>query len=751
MNKSLIPTQIKQSSFQLRDFLGIDITTQDSEVSSKRSPDSKNMISGLKGSVDKRYGTKIVNSEFQGENEVYSIQRYKFNLKYVNVGTYWIEKEFYFVHIGNKILYGETLDNLSYIQYRSGDVSTDDFIVSDARINCFALDTPTGYGYIFVGSNAQDANPSIIFIKAIDEDTISVEAWSHFEDLETNLFSVESTAMKKNEGFLYYPITLINRKVGVKNYLSSTGAGTEFEQSNILTKYRFNQFYGDGSGKTFYFDRKMLSGSTVYAWLLDSNGEWQTTTAFTVASDSITFTTAPSAPLVTGTDNVKVLFKIDPYDASQNLEVPYLPKTFATMEVYNRFGLNGLSDYLFLGKKKAPKTYENKFDYVEWYGKFYKQAYFGQYQYTDFPSGIAGYSDYGDLQIVHMEKANIEPSINIRSASTDSSGEIVFPVKTGVSGIWIKSPRSITNFYDEPVWIGESGINAMVTNDVSGENFAQDRGFYINEQILIENGIEDAIGFVYDNKFHIAVNGHVYIADNRYRYAEQKSYSKTYQYEWYYWEDVNINCIFIENDILYYGTKDGLINRFKNLDDEQFVFSDEVKKDAYDWESGILITKGDIVLRNDVYYVCLRTHGTGSQFVEKNFNEVIQNGDYFEVPVISYWTTPILNMGNITALKTLKNLWVRIARYQKSGVEIYYKVRGEISMVKQKNADIFSFNDIDFERFTFNTDSDPEVAVTNRMIRKFMSVQFKFQNSRNEEFSLLEVVGNYTTNSQYKG
>lgn len=744
MNKNILPTNVKQSGFQIKDFLGIDLTTQDSEVAFKRSPDSKNMVSGLKGSVDKRLGTKILNSEYQEEGKVHFIKKFSFKLK---DGTEFIDKSFYFVHIGEKLLYGEDLEDLTVIQYRSGDTKTGDFLLEDGRINLFNLNSNMGYGFIF--SSSKGLTPQILFLKA-SSSVVSVEGWSDYRNLEQYLLTTDATLLKENEGFLYYPITLINRKVGVKNYLSSTNAGTSFEQSNILTKYRYNLFYGDGSGKQFFFDRKRDTTIGIFAWTLDADGNWVETTAFTTNETSVTFTTAPSAPAVLGTDNVKILFAVNPYKTGTEKEIAYNPYVFAKSEVYNLFGLNGLSDYLFIGKSASIKTSQDKFDFVEWFGKFNTYAYFGEFQYTDFPSGISGYSDYGNLQIVHMKKSEIEPSINVRSATTDSNGEIVFPVQTGVSGVWIKAPQTVASFYDEPVWLGESGINAMVTNDVSGQNFAQDRGFYINESIIAEDGLENAIGFVYENRYHIALNKKVFVADNRFRYTEQRSFSKTYQYEWYYWEDVDLNSVYAENDFLYFGTTDGLICRFKK-EDEQFAFSDEVKKDAYSWESGILIEKGDIVSYDSKYFIALRSHGTGSLFIDKNFNEVVLNGEIFESPVIAYWTTPILNMGNITVLKTLKNLWVRISRYGKSGVEIYYKVRGEISFVKQKNADIFSFSDIDFERFTFNTDSDPEVVVTNRMVRKFMSIQFKFQNSRSEQFSLIEVVGNYTLNSQYKG
>ena len=131
------------------------------------------------------------------------------------------------------------------------------------------------------------------------------------------------------------------------------------------------------------------------------------------------------------------------------------------------------------------------------------------------------------------------------------------------------------------------------------------------------------------------------------------------------------------------------------------------------------------------------------------YNDV--NSSDVLVPVVAYWTTPVLYMGDITYKKSLKNLWARLATYGRSGVSIYYRLKGEEKMVKQTNIDLFDFGNIDFTRFTFNTDTSPHVVVTNRMERQFISIQFMFKNTSAEPFGLLEVVARYKINSEYKG
>ena len=61
------------------------------------------------------------------------------------------------------------------------------------------------------------------------------------------------------------------------------------------------------------------------------------------------------------------------------------------------------------------------------------------------------------------------------------------------------------------------------------------------------------------------------------------------------------------------------------------------------------------------------------------------------------------------------------------------------------------FNDIDFTRFSFRTDNSPAIVVTDRRLKRFLLIQFKFENNLAEPFGIygFEVV--YTLTGRYKG
>ena len=108
-------------------------------------------------------------------------------------------------------------------------------------------------------------------------------------------------------------------------------------------------------------------------------------------------------------------------------------------------------------------------------------------------------------------------------------------------------------------------------------------------------------------------------------------------------------------------------------------------------------------------------------------------------------------MGNITALKSLKNVWTRIAPFDVTSIEIYYLVKGQNKLTKDVDLDPFGYAVDNFERLTFNWATSPHVVVTNRTERKFMSIQLKYANTNPEAFGLIESIIKYRTNSDFKG
>lgn len=70
----------------------------------------------------------------------------------------------------------------------------------------------------------------------------------------------------------------------------------------------------------------------------------------------------------------------------------------------------------------------------------------------------------------------------------------------------------------------------------------------------------------------------------------------------------------------------------------------------------------------------------------------------------AYWCTPLMNLGTWSNVKTVTNVWVVGKPYSRSGGEMYFITNKDYERLgRSYNIDIFDWNDIDFNRFTFNS------------------------------------------------
>ena len=512
--------------------------------------------------------------------------------------------------------------------------------------------------------------------------------------------------LNQADGLAYTPTTVISR--------SPTGGGTPYEPINVLSYRRKNSFITTANTRVFQLDASGLMPVVMYAdqyfynpvygnqpifkaeaSVLQADGSWsylQEDTHFTLnrSTGVVTFNTAIPATPVTGMDNVVITFYKKPF-------YPFAPREHVA---YGEYGFNGGKDYIFLGIGNKDVWIRKR----DLYMSELNYAFLGSTR-----SRIMGYSFIDNYMLIHKQTFQLEPTLYLRSVNLDGNDEIIFPIKQGISG---EGPIAFDVFESvrgEPTLLTESGINTVVTNDITDTRVMQERGYYVNRRLIQEEGIENATSIVFNNLLMVAVNDSIYVADSRKRTSEQDSFSESYQWEWYFWKGIKATNFLERHGNLWAGDADGRLKRWK--------------------------TKDDLLPYSDTEMVI-------------NSLGVI---DVVNTPVNAWWRTPIFFMDNITAKKSLKNLWVSVSPYQRSGVEIYYKINGESKFIKRSNADWFNFEDIDFERFTFNTDSNPQVIVTNRVERQFMSIQFMFANGLSEPFGLLEAVARYRYNSEYKG
>ena len=621
-------------------FRGVDFANNPTQVDKNRSPNAQNIISDLAGKPVKRTGYETVADFGSRINGIYRL------------ATEDVEK--FLVHAGSKLYEWE-------------------------RVNGIFSATGT---QLYADMNNQRSmafqNDKKLYI--LDGKTYLV--YGEFD----GTFSV-----KKVIDVATVPTCFLALKP------DGTG-GKQFQDVNVLTQKRTYSFLVTSEqAETTEFhlstDDLKLNSTPVSARKLKNDGTWTTmteTTDFTVnrTKGVITFKAAPGATPSTGVDNVEITFGVDGTEG---------PDIINRCTIATQFGYGGSTDRVFVSGNPEAKNFHywsSVNDPCYFPGLNY--AYLGQDS-----SAIIGYSRVGNALAVHKEDNEQDQTIFLVTGSYDTSNGYQFAISGSVAGVGAVSKYCFKRLGTEPLFLSRQGVYAVTTQYLTAERYAQNRSWYIDTKLTKEPGLSEAVAIEYNSYYYLAVNGHVYVADGRNKTYEKNAPQSEYQYEWYYFTDIDCRVWWEYDGRLYFGDSDGKIRRFKLANEDT------------------------------------ATHPTYSD-----------DG----LPIRAYWETPVFSFDTLSRHKTLKGFWVMLSPYWRSSVEIYYRYKGSLRMVKEETTDIFSFLDIDFNRLSFITDDFPMIITTNAKAKKFTLIQFRLENNvAGEGFGFYEMEASYIVTGKYKG
>jgi len=469
---------------------------------------------------------------------------------------------------------------------------------------------------------------------------------------------------------------------------SPTGGGVAFEDVNMLQPKRRNMFYTT-SAVVYQLDTDELDDDEVIARILDNNGVWND------LIEDVDFTVLRTTGLVTFLSPLTA----PPVLGQDNLEITFSKTVVGYANrvekctVADLYGVNGEPNRVFM-------TGNPEFPNYDWYSALNDASYMPDINYSIIGqpnSAIIGYSRVGEFQTIHKEDNQQDATVFMRSGYLEESNNIVraiFAIHSGVVGVGAISKWAFSYLNDDSLFLSADGVFAVATNQITSTRYAQPRSYYINRELTREKNLESAVSIVHRGYYYLAINGHVYVADSRQKSTE-KSSSSGFQYEWYYLDSKDVQRWFSHNGKLYYGNSIGKIFEVENTLGRAL---DEQGKDLH-----------------------------------------------------CYWCTPLLDYNDITRYKTLKNLFVDLQPFTKTSIKIYYKIKSRATLKNETTLDIFEFDDVDFDRFTFDADITPRIVTTNKKARKFMMIQFKFANESYEPFGIFKWATTHTVGSKYKG
>ena len=353
------------------------------------------------------------------------------------------------------------------------------------------------------------------------------------------------------------------------------------------------------------------------------------------------------------------------------------------------FGFNNSEDYLFVSNGSNKDNWGRLQD-----------LYFSDLDYAFLGNSgqITGYSVVDGKLIAHMQNEPDMTSMFVRNIDVSDDGQVFLTSTFGIKGINAVAREGFSSLEGQSLFLSQDGVYAVITSNVTNVNNITNRSYFVEKKMLAHASLKDARMINNDGFLYVWIGTECYVADSRKKSNQRDDFSDSFQYEWYYWKDLPvIRSLHVEDNLLWFTTESGTIGRFKK----------RTEIDAYEDDG---------------------------------------------VPVKVRWTSPVLFMNNITELKTLKNLWTKVGMFESpSSIKIFYRVGGNESLITFEDFQEFRFDNIDLTNFTFNTDTTPPVIVTNRTVRKFMNIQFSFENDANQPFGLIEFALKYRTNSQYRG
>lgn len=670
----------------------------------------------------------------------------------------------------------------------------------------------------------------------------------------------------------YIPTTTINKGVdGEDNDIVET-----LESPNLLTCKRKNTFVGNEANSVFTVDAESIDEGIqviVEHETLNDSGEL-ITKIYKSNGETLFYNETESVGTIDFV-NGKITFSIDTkpvLDAEPNLIVTFGCKVDGYADRINNseigvmFGVNGNPDRLFVAGS-------DDFPNYDFYSEMNNLTYFGHLNSCMIGSSdskIVGYSRLGDGTLAtHKETVNGEASIYYRTGSYNTEynedGSLLnlvtyFPIQAGTIGEGMVSKYANANLSGDKLYLSKNGVYGIVlsSNLTSSERYSRERSQYISEK-LRQHNLENAVGIAFDNKYYLAIDNVCYIADARMT-SQSTSDTNSYNYEWYYWDNMPVRVWGVVDGKLCFGTTDGRICSFDDkyvdrifehtslndlmldYDNNEVVYNTNLgvkendciafKTDVFKLkmgaesivkvednrvylneeeilsfynetevyadnggDSGLSVNKKYYIYDVDVascsfalkdesgnqvdiladgFRLCenlvnrelLTTSVNSESFKLKRTKDdatniilvKYNNNESYQTPIANFtiktnvcalWYSPMFDFGTNQAMKTLLKVTISTEPTTNGQIDFGYSARDSEASLKAQGINIFDFEALDFNNFTFNSSFANSYTVDIKDYFNF--IQFFFKSDNEYDCVIHSITITYKINSTNKG
>lgn len=720
MAQLTVPSAPKEYATHYEMLLGVDFQADQTQVDRRRSPDMVNMISDFGGNPVKRDGYRKVGIGY--------------------AALVMVDGVMYGVYVTNSI-----------------------FAIYELELDGYEFDE-IGSPYTY-SANVGTVNAVFVYQKCIY--TIASKAFLCFDtDTHTITKVGIGTGMMSSgnvgESAPTYADNIPDTVISLKP--DGTG-GSTLDDKNIFSIYQRFNYQGDGASSTYVIPNYTKIGNWVKVEVKDANGDWQTATASlgtassvqgktldgtgyaanSIVDASVTITPAPSTPSVAGEDNVRITFAPYKYEEVEtNKYIGYYNEEFVNL----------------LSSKTA--TFQSGRMFIADKYKIYYSDVSDPFTISDLAwfsveSEVVSFTRSNNYLAV-LTKDNGRSTIYLASEATkviDSqtgATETYFAVKESNAGIGAIAPKAVATLSDEPLFLSSTGIFGILTNWTS-EKYAVNRSSRINRKLCQEQNLEDAVGIAYNDYFYLAINGRMYVLDGRHKESDRAGNKP---FEAYYFEGLPaIENMYVINNKMYFSDEDNTYTWNDDLAETERYYDDAYLKEVTDVQYQISDSQAEEPTGTWVnveptpsageYLWYKGTYDDGSEEItleELEVGDKKLTGD----AVCARWCSVYDDDDSPQKLKTLmkKGSMVTLVPHYRSGCEITLAKDGDVfEYLGSFDADLQTFEYIDFNRFTFSSNAVAFDNFTKKKIKKYKRLQIQIENNKPEPFGLTQITKTY--------
>lgn len=240
---------------------------------------------------------------------------------------------------------------------------------------------------------------------------------------------------------------------------------------------------------------------------------------------------------------------------------------------------NNIYNNVFLSST-TERDYRNRV----WYCAANDPAYFPDNNFIEVGADdkeVMGLIKVGSYLGIVKKGSGTETSIYLAYA-TSFEDETTYAVKQSVSGIGAISTGAFNILNEEPLFLSGEGVMGINIAETDTGKQIRNRSFFINKRLKAESAPENAISFVFNGMYYLALNNHCYVLDGSQKssWANEKT---NLQYECYYLENIPAQCFARFDGDLCFTDFTGNLCRFKK-DGELLAYVDEYSSHA-EWST----------------------------------------------------------------------------------------------------------------------------------------------------------------------